>query len=1346
MSDFTIDVNVGDPGDGQLLSTQSAFYDGPTDPTFFTVVGDFKAFIADTSGDVDADPDTSPITATVTFTPMVDTGDLILATHVNPRPTAYVPAPIVGTIGTDGRLKLATAAFGDYPFTPIRLLADTPLLELSSPLFYTVSFTNVIIDGKSSSIKPFTFQAPNGDVEINLVSIYRTPGQAASGIVKIAPTGVRYENDAMIFTYGGVDIPDPLPLADITGPQGEAATIEVGTVTTVSPTSPATVTNSGDFNAATFDFELPQGIPATLAVGDVTTVSPTTPASVTNVGSSGDAVFDFEIPQGIQGEAATIQIGNVSKVLPEEELSITNGGTANDAVFNFEIPQGYAATIEVGTVTNLAPNSSPTVVNSGTTGEAVFDFGIPEGEAATVEIGTVDTVLPGVPATVTNSGDNHDAVFNFEIPQGEAATISVGTVDTVAPNQFATVTNSGTTGEAVLDFEIPQGETGEKGDAATVTIGTITTVSPTSEASVTNVGTTYDAILNFSIPKGDTGSADQTEWSSIPNKPAVVASGATYADARDSIDAEYTGNKGIALGYAGLDSAGKVPYSQLPSSIMAYQGVWNASTNTPTLADGSGDQGDTYRVNGSGTVNFGSGAIEFTAGDYVIYNGTSWEKSDGTDGVVSVAGKTGTVTLVKADVGLSDVDNTSDAVKPISTATQTALDGKEPTITAGVTSQYWRGDKTFQTLDKSTVGLGNVDNTSDVNKPVSTAAQTALAGKEPTITAGASGQYWTGAKTFATLDKNAVGLGNVDNTSDATKNSASATLTNKAISGASNTVTNLPASATPDAARLVCSTANGAIGTEDGPNTWAKIATWTPGTAQNVDATLVLQVVNATASSGSDSAIVVLHGRQVNAVSLNPFVDIIAKGGGGTAIGIDSFKAISNGYNTKIELWMQKKVNYCTFKVYELSKNIGGVPASTLTYHDNSPWQSATPTGTAVNAQSSGVTAFGVPVVTTTGTQSLTNKAISGASNTLTNIPATSVTGMTSDWARLVVSTVPGGISAEDGANTWAKILTVSPATQQFADFQFLLSVVAASTSVHDSAIISCQFRSNGTGQNPTASVDMIAKAGTGNLIVADSFKIISGGWSTDMELWIKKNSIYGGFGVYELSRRSSNFPTVTYNTNATWQSAVPTGSAVNASSAGVQAFGVPVVTTTGTASLTNKTISGASNTVTNLGVAAIGASGTPSSTTFLRGDGAWAAALTSGGALGAPSSGNVSACVGQVADLSIVAFAANTTRSAGTGDFPFGIKLQRAITFSAVHYRAATADASGNLVVELRKNGVAVSGTAATIAAASQVAGGSVTGGSWAFAAGDIITVQVTGVGTTTGKGLIADLAGLTT
>lgn len=57
------------------------------------------------------------------------------------------------------------------------------------------------------------------------------------------------------------------------------------------------------------------------------------------------------------------------------------------------------------------------------------------------------------------------------------------------------------------------------------------------------------------------------------------------------------------------------------------------------------------------------------------------------------------------------------------------LAGKEPAIAAGTVGQYWSGDKSWATLDKASVGLSNVDNTSDVNKPISSDTQTALNAK-----------------------------------------------------------------------------------------------------------------------------------------------------------------------------------------------------------------------------------------------------------------------------------------------------------------------------------------------------------------------------------------------------------------------------------------------------------------------------------------------------------------------------------------------------------------------------------------------------------------------------------------
>jgi hypothetical protein len=93
---------------------------------------------------------------------------------------------------------------------------------------------------------------------------------------------------------------------------------------------------------------------------------------------------------------------------------------------------------------------------------------------------------------------------------------------------------------------------------------------------------------------------------------------------------------------------------------------------------------------------------------------------------------TGTVAgITKAMVGLGNVDNTSDTNKPISTATAAALalkaNSANPAFTGTVTG-----------ITAAMVGLGNVDNTSDASKPISAATAAALAGKQPLLTAGAN--------------------------------------------------------------------------------------------------------------------------------------------------------------------------------------------------------------------------------------------------------------------------------------------------------------------------------------------------------------------------------------------------------------------------------------------------------------------------------------------------------------------------------------------------------------------------------------------------------------------------------
>jgi len=78
-----------------------------------------------------------------------------------------------------------------------------------------------------------------------------------------------------------------------------------------------------------------------------------------------------------------------------------------------------------------------------------------------------------------------------------------------------------------------------------------------------------------------------------------------------------------------------------------------------------------------------------------------------------------TASGIKNSLGLDQVNNTSDIAKPVSTATQAALDTKAPLNSPAFTG-------TVTGITAAMVGLTNVNNTSDANKPVSTATQTAL--------------------------------------------------------------------------------------------------------------------------------------------------------------------------------------------------------------------------------------------------------------------------------------------------------------------------------------------------------------------------------------------------------------------------------------------------------------------------------------------------------------------------------------------------------------------------------------------------------------------------------------------
>jgi hypothetical protein len=82
---------------------------------------------------------------------------------------------------------------------------------------------------------------------------------------------------------------------------------------------------------------------------------------------------------------------------------------------------------------------------------------------------------------------------------------------------------------------------------------------------------------------------------------------------------------------------------------LQYQGTWNASTNTPTITSSVGTEGYFYIVSvaGNTTVN---GISDWKVGDWIVFHGTTWQKVDNTESVVSVNGFVGAVTLTTSNI------------------------------------------------------------------------------------------------------------------------------------------------------------------------------------------------------------------------------------------------------------------------------------------------------------------------------------------------------------------------------------------------------------------------------------------------------------------------------------------------------------------------------------------------------------------------------------------------------------------------------------------------------------------------------------------------------------------------
>jgi hypothetical protein len=212
-----------------------------------------------------------------------------------------------------------------------------------------------------------------------------------------------------------------------------------------------------------------------------------------------------------------------------------------------------------------------------------------------------------------------------------------------------------------------------------------------------------------------------------------------------------------------------------PESIamtQIYVGTYDASTDTPDIVATGGTAGMYYIVTVAGTQNYGNGPISFDLGDWVIFNGTTWERIPvGHNTVSSFNSRQGIVVPMSGDYSWSMLAQTAgkldgSKLEEIEDLDVTGIqDGDvlkwDASTTSWVVSADEVGSVAANSVDSAKITDGTI-----VNADVSASAAidqskilnltTDLSNKEPAITAGTTAQYLSGNKSWQTLNTTAV--------------------------------------------------------------------------------------------------------------------------------------------------------------------------------------------------------------------------------------------------------------------------------------------------------------------------------------------------------------------------------------------------------------------------------------------------------------------------------------------------------------------------------------------------------------------------------------------------------------
>jgi len=177
-----------------------------------------------------------------------------------------------------------------------------------------------------------------------------------------------------------------------------------------------------------------------------------------------------------------------------------------------------------------------------------------------------------------------------------------------------------------------------------------------------------------------------------------------------------TGNSGKYLTTNGTSTS----WASIAGGL-SYQGTWNATTNTPTLASSTGTNGYYYVVATAGSTNL-DGITSWNIGDWLLFNGTVWQKIDQSETLQSITSTDGSVTVTTtgstADLSVAVAGSTTNMISYVRNATGATLTKGTAVYISGATGQNPTVSKALATSDATsaqTLGLMTADLANNTN-------------------------------------------------------------------------------------------------------------------------------------------------------------------------------------------------------------------------------------------------------------------------------------------------------------------------------------------------------------------------------------------------------------------------------------------------------------------------------------------------------------------------------------------------------------------------------------------------------------------------------------------------------